>query len=90
MKAIDGTNSVLTPQQIADRLGISERSVREKAYAGIWPHRRLDKRTLRFSEADYDEILASSHRKPTTAVKSVSVAQTKDELVALLTSRRVA
>lgn len=90
MCTTDATMTALTPKQIADRLGISERSVREKAYSGVWPHRRLDKRTLRFTEADYDEILASARRGQTTTVKSLSVDQTKQELVALLTSRRAA
>lgn len=90
MKTKDGTSAVLTPRQLAERLGISERSVREKAYSGIWPHRRLDKRTLRFSEADYNDIMARSYRNPSPTVKMSTAEQAKDELVALLTSRRVA
>lgn len=84
------TLAVLTPKQIADRLGISERSVREKAYTGAWPHLRLDQRTLRFTESDYDEILALAHRPTKTLVRSVTLTQRKDELAALLTSRRAA
>lgn len=42
----------LTPKQIADRLGISERSIRERAYTGAGLHLRLDQRTLRFTESD--------------------------------------
>jgi predicted site-specific integrase-resolvase len=90
MSTISGTLPVLTPKQIADRLGISERSVREKAYTGAWPHLRLDQRTLRFTESDYREILASGHRSTTTPVRSVTLTQRKEELAALLTSRRAA
>lgn len=90
MSTFDGTPPVLTPKQIADRLGISERSVREKAYSGTWPHLRLDTRTLRFTESDYEEILASAHRPTTTLIENVTVNQRKEELVALLASRRAA
>jgi predicted site-specific integrase-resolvase len=91
MCTADAATTALTPKQIAGRLGISERSVREKVYSGLWPHRRLDKRTLRFTESDYEEILAMARRvQTTTQMKSASVDQTKHELVALLTSRRAA
>jgi predicted DNA-binding transcriptional regulator AlpA len=90
MGTIDGSVSLLTPHQVAIRLGITERSVREKAYAGTWPHRRIDKRTLRFTESDYEEIVASALRSATTTMQKVGVSQLGHDLAALLTSRRAA
>lgn len=80
----------ITPRELGERLGISERAVREKAYSRTWPHRRLDKRTIRFTEKDIEEILSSSKVSPLGPLKEESLDQTKNELVALLTRRRAA
>lgn len=82
------TNGVMTPKDLARRLGISERSVREKVYAGLWPCLRLDSRTLRFEESDYEAILAMSRRRPQTPIGKANGAQDKEDLVRLLTSGR--
>ncbi|NKX50801.1 helix-turn-helix domain-containing protein [Arthrobacter deserti] len=42
----------MTPEQVADKFGVSVRSVREKCRAQKWPHGRLDSRTVRFTPQD--------------------------------------
>lgn len=81
-------DDLMTPDRLASRLGISVRSVREKVYAGIWPHLRLDKRTVRFTEDDYEEILAMSRKRPANLAKSVTDSQQKNDLAELLKARR--
>lgn len=89
MVVTEAANEIFTPKQIAERLGITERSVREKVYAGLWPHLRIDKRTIRFTENDFGEIISNSQRRPAVLVRKVSINQTKNDLALLLKARRV-
>jgi hypothetical protein len=79
----------MTPKDLVERLGISERSVREKVYSQSWPHLRIDKRTVRFTEEDFQEIIESSRRKPTTSIRKASINELSSDLAALLKSRRL-
>ncbi|SDR04025.1 hypothetical protein SAMN04489742_3633 [Arthrobacter crystallopoietes] len=61
---MSASNTLLTPKDMAERLGIPERSVRQKVYGAVWPHRRLDLRTIRFTEDDFRTILTMSYEQP--------------------------
>lgn len=77
----------LTPEQVADRLGISVRAVREKVYQGKWPHLRLDGRTMRFTEEHVLEIVRSSAQPGSVTPASRSSRDAAKELAALLRRR---
>lgn len=56
----DRTNSPwLTAQQVATRLGVSERTVRSWTAAGIIPHIRLPGRLIRYEIEQVDAWIAS-------------------------------
>jgi DNA-directed RNA polymerase sigma subunit (sigma70/sigma32) len=59
-------NELLTPEQLAERLGVPLRMVREMYYTNSWPHLRLNKRTVRFTDEHLEQIIAMSERRPTT------------------------
>lgn len=40
----------MSPEQLAERFGVTLRMVREMYYTNVWPHLRLNKRTVRFTE----------------------------------------
>lgn len=50
----ENRNELMTPEQLAHRLGVSHRMVREMYYTNTWPHLRLNKRTVRFTESHYE------------------------------------
>ena len=54
---------LLTPAQVAERLGITIDAVRKKAQRGLLPFIRIDERNMRFHEADIDEFIASRRRE---------------------------
>ena len=85
-----GISELMTPEQLAERLGVPLRTVREMYYTKAWPHLRLNKRTVRFTEAHYEEILALSERRPATPIRKTASAQQASELAALLGGRRSA
>lgn len=78
----------LTPEQVAARLGLSVRSVRERVYRGTWPHLRLDGRTIRFTEEQFKEIVDSSSRFGKSASTLDARRDAGKELAALLSGRR--
>lgn len=88
--AVVGINQLFTPEELAERLGVSLRMVREMYYTGTWPHLRLNKRTVRFTESHYEQIIAMSERRPTTEIHKTSTAQKASELAELLGRRRSA
>ena len=55
---------VYTVAQVADILQIDVRAVRAKARAGTWPSLDLGPRTIRFTQAHLESILASSEASP--------------------------
>jgi DNA-directed RNA polymerase sigma subunit (sigma70/sigma32) len=87
---VPGMNELLTPEQLAERLGVSLRMVREMYYTNTWPHLRLNKRTVRFTQVHLEEIIAMSERRPTTPVRDVTLAQKADELAQLLGRKKSA
>ena len=46
-----------TVADVAQALGVAERYVREKARLRQWPHRRLARNAVAFSDEDYAEVL---------------------------------
>lgn len=88
--ALPGTNELSTPEQLAERLGVSLRMVREMYYTNTWPHLRLNKRTVRFTEEHFEQIIAMSERRPTTVVRDVTLAQKASELADLLDRKKSA
>jgi hypothetical protein len=82
MGSLGGT-PLLKPEEVAERLGISVRSLRQKCSLG-WPHRRLDSRTIRFTHGDVEEIIELSARRPVAAAKKTIQAEVQSELVDLL------
>lgn len=83
-------NELMTPEQLAERLGVSLRMVREMYYTDKWPHLRLNKRTVRFTDAHFEQIIAMSERRPTTVMRNVTSAQKASELAELLGRKRSA
>ncbi|WP_375153926.1 helix-turn-helix domain-containing protein [Pseudarthrobacter phenanthrenivorans] len=55
---------VYTVAQLADILQIDPRTIRTKARAGSWPSLDLGPRTIRFTQAHLETILASSEATP--------------------------
>lgn len=60
---VEPNDQLITPAELANRLGVSERSVREKCYRRLWRHTRLDARTIRFAPSDVSEILAQARTR---------------------------
>jgi len=83
------THEILTPKRIAERLGTTERSLRERFAPGQGPpeHRSADNR---LTENDFNDIVAGSQRRPRTRVEKDSVDQMKEALMVLLKARRTA
>lgn len=77
----------MTPEQLAQRLGVSLRMVREMYYTNTWPHLRLNKRTVRFTESHYEQILNLSERRPTSSVRKTNSATASAELAELLAKK---
>ena len=90
MTAGEHKNELMSPDQLAERLGVSLRMVREMYYTNTWPHLRLNKRTVRFTEYHYEQILELSEKRPTTLVRKTTSAQKASELAALLSQKRPA
>ncbi|MET3142479.1 UNVERIFIED_ORG: putative site-specific integrase-resolvase [Arthrobacter sp. UYEF2] len=83
-------NELMSPEQLAERLGISLRMVREMYYTSTWPHLRLNRRTVRFTESHFEQILALSEQRAVTTIKKASSAQKAAELAQLLGQKRAA
>jgi predicted site-specific integrase-resolvase len=90
MTATEHRNELMSPDQLAERLGVSLRMVREMYYTNTWPHLRLNKRTVRFTEHHYEQILELSEQRPTTLVRKTTSAQKASELAELLSQKRPA
>lgn len=90
LETIENKNEYMTPEQLAKRLGVSLRMVREMYYSGAWPHLRLNKRTVRFTEAHLEEIIRMSERRPTSKIRKTTTSQKAAELAELLNQRRPA
>ncbi len=86
----DNRNELMTPEQLGERLGVSLRMVREMYYTNTWPHLRLNKRTVRFTESHYEEILELSEKRPTSLVRKTTSANKAAELAELLGKKRSA
>jgi excisionase family DNA binding protein len=84
------TIELWTPEQLAERLGVSLRTVREMYYTNTWPHLRINKRTVRFTEEHFEQIIAMSERRPTTVMRDVTSAQKASELADLLGRKKFA
>ena len=80
----------MTPEDLAERLGVSLRLVREMYYTKTWPHLRLNKRTVRFTEQHYEEILHLSEQRPASRIRRTTSATKAAELAELLTKKRTA
>ncbi|MBG6192340.1 excisionase family DNA binding protein [Arthrobacter sp. CAN_A212] len=78
----------MSPKEVAVRLGISERSVREKVYQGVWLHLRFDKRTVRFSEENLDEIISMAYRSGSLTPQPVVEMDEGAALAMLLQGRK--
>ncbi|TSE15809.1 hypothetical protein B1A87_007760 [Arthrobacter sp. KBS0703] len=83
-------NELMTPDDLAQRLGVSLRMVREMYYTNTWPHLRLNKRTVRFTENHYEQILELSEQRSTSQVRKTTSADASAELAKLLTRKRSA
>lgn len=88
--AFTGMDQLFTPEELAERLGVTLRMVREMYYTNAWPHLRLNKRTVRFTESHYEQIIAMSERRPATEIRKTSSAQKASELAELLQKKKSA
>jgi hypothetical protein len=87
---VPGMNELLTPEQLAERLGVSLPMVRAMYYTNTWPHLRLNERTVRFTQVHLEEIIAMSERRPTTLVRDITLTQKADKLTQLLGRKKSA
>lgn len=87
---MNNRSELMTPEQLAERLGVSLRMVREMYYTNAWPHLRLNKRTVRFTESHYEQILELSEQRPTSVVRKSASANKAAELAELLGKKRSA
>jgi hypothetical protein len=85
-----GNNGLMTPEQLAKRMDISLRMVREKYCTNNRPHLRLYNRTVRFSEAHYEQILELSKQWPVTPIRKTITATKAAELAELFSGTRAA
>lgn len=83
-------DQLFTPEELAERLGVSLRMVREMYYTNTWPHLPLNKRTVRFTQSHYEQIIAMSERRATTEIGKTTSAQKASELAELLGRKRSA
>lgn len=90
MVAEQGKNELMSPAQLADRMGISLRMVREMYYTNAWPHLRLNQRTVRFTEHHYVQILELSEQRPVTLIRKTNTVTKVAELAELLSKGRAA
>jgi excisionase family DNA binding protein len=67
MSRLDDTRW-LTTAQAADRLQLSEETVRDWARSGFLPHARLSRKTLRFRASDLDDLM-TEHLEPQTILR---------------------
>lgn len=88
--AAHGNNVLMSPEQLAERMGISIRMVREMYYTNSWPHLRLNKRTVRFTECHYEQILELSEQRPVTLIRKTNTGTKVAELAELLSGKRAA
>ncbi|WP_156507333.1 hypothetical protein [Arthrobacter sp. OY3WO11] len=80
----------MTPEQLAKRLGVSLRMVREMYYTASWPHLRLNKRAVRFTEDHYNQIIGMSERRASTVMSRATSSHKASGLAALLGSKKSA
>lgn len=52
------TTSLLSPTEVAIRLGMSAKSVRRLAHSGILPSVRVSERIIRFDPKDVEDFIA--------------------------------
>lgn len=90
MVAAQGNKQLMSPEQLAERMGISLRLVREMYYTDTWPYLRLNQRTVRFTEHHYEQILELSERQPVTLIRKTNTATKAAELGELLNRKRAA
>lgn len=60
MLATQGNNEQMSPEQLAERMGISLQMVPELDYTPAWPHLRITQRTVRFTEGPERRLRASA------------------------------
>lgn len=58
------TTALLSPAQVATRLGLSTKAVRRLATAGKLPAVRLSERVIRFEPEDVEAFIASKRTEP--------------------------
>jgi hypothetical protein len=75
MTAGERKYELMSPDELAERLGVALRMVREMYYTNTWPHLRLNKRTVHCTEHLHEQILELSERRPATAGSRGSVGQ---------------
>lgn len=90
MVAVQGNNELMSPEQLAERMGVTLRLVREMYYTNTWPHLRLTQRTVRFTESHYEQILDLSERQPATLIRKTTTSSKAAELAKLLSRRPAA
>jgi len=61
------TTALLSPAQVATRLGLSTKSVRRLAAAGTLPAVRLSERVVRFEPEAVEAFIASRRTEPPTS-----------------------
>lgn len=90
MRAAQGNNELMSPEQLAERMGVSLRMVREMYYTSAWPHLRLNRRTVRFTEHHYEQILELSEQRPATLIRKTTTSSKAAELAELLSRKPAA
>lgn len=58
------SETIFTLHEVAERLHMPYRSLRDAVYAGRWPHRKISQRKRLMTEADIQAVLALTAEQP--------------------------
>lgn len=64
------SEEMFTLQEVADKLKLPYEQVRDKVYAGAWPHVKFSARNRRMTQAQIDEVVEMSQHEPVRSTRS--------------------
>ena len=71
------TPAVFTVAEVAQRIGASESFVADLARRNVVEHIRVGRRSVRFTEAQLDALVAHLTHQPTAPVESLTTARSR-------------
>lgn len=71
------TTGALTPAEVAERIGASEWFVKRLAREGTVEHLRVDNRKVRFTEEQYEALVAHLTKQPLSAAQSLATSRSR-------------